>query len=127
MSIQDAKLAVIERTIVGGKTTKGQLIRGMEEGLIRKIGQYVRKHDSMPDFDYLMSEYNDSKHFQQILEKIDISRPDVENVVNRLLRGDVNNYETQADNPDQAKSDKVGRNDPCPCGSGLKFKKCCNV
>jgi hypothetical protein len=20
---------------------------------------------------------------------------------------------------------KVGKNDPCPCGSGLKFKKCC--
>jgi uncharacterized protein YecA (UPF0149 family) len=19
----------------------------------------------------------------------------------------------------------VGRNEPCPCGSGLKFKKCC--
>ena len=19
----------------------------------------------------------------------------------------------------------IGRNDPCPCGSGLKFKKCC--
>jgi len=24
-----------------------------------------------------------------------------------------------------AVSDKVGRNDPCPCGSGKKFKKCC--
>jgi methionyl aminopeptidase len=23
------------------------------------------------------------------------------------------------------KPTKVGRNDPCPCGSGLKFKKCC--
>jgi len=23
------------------------------------------------------------------------------------------------------KGDKVGRNDPCPCGSGLKYKKCC--
>ena len=23
------------------------------------------------------------------------------------------------------KTDKVGRNDPCPCGSGLKYKKCC--
>jgi uncharacterized protein YecA (UPF0149 family) len=22
---------------------------------------------------------------------------------------------------------KVGRNDPCPCGSGLKYKKCCGV
>lgn len=20
---------------------------------------------------------------------------------------------------------RVGRNDPCPCGSGIKFKKCC--
>ncbi|WEM43167.1 YchJ family metal-binding protein [Photobacterium sp. DA100] len=24
-----------------------------------------------------------------------------------------------------AVSDKIGRNDPCPCGSGKKFKKCC--
>ncbi len=24
-----------------------------------------------------------------------------------------------------AVSNKVGRNDPCPCGSGLKYKKCC--
>ena len=23
------------------------------------------------------------------------------------------------------KMDKIGRNDPCPCGSGLKYKKCC--
>ncbi|MGD6540555.1 UPF0149 family protein, partial [Xanthomonas citri pv. citri] len=22
---------------------------------------------------------------------------------------------------------KVGRNDPCPCGSGAKFKKCCGA
>jgi uncharacterized protein YecA (UPF0149 family) len=27
---------------------------------------------------------------------------------------------------EQAKSDRTaGRNDPCPCGSGKKFKKCC--
>jgi hypothetical protein len=26
-----------------------------------------------------------------------------------------------------ATKQKVGRNDPCPCGSGLKFKKCCLV
>ncbi len=23
------------------------------------------------------------------------------------------------------KTNKIGRNDPCPCGSGLKYKKCC--
>jgi len=25
------------------------------------------------------------------------------------------------------RGDKVGRNDPCPCGSGKKYKKCCGV
>ncbi len=30
--------------------------------------------------------------------------------------------------PRQAKkADKVGRNDPCPCGSGKKYKKCCGA
>lgn len=28
--------------------------------------------------------------------------------------------------PVQAKSNKVGRNQPCPCGSGNKYKKCCD-
>ena len=35
----------------------------------------------------------------------------------------------QAPKPTQVirKGPKVGRNDPCPCGSGKKFKKCCAV
>ena len=27
--------------------------------------------------------------------------------------------------PFRREKKKVGRNDPCPCGSGLKYKKCC--
>ncbi|MCB5160538.1 YchJ family protein [Marinomonas algarum] len=27
--------------------------------------------------------------------------------------------------PSHTAVDKVGRNDPCPCGSGKKYKKCC--
>ena len=30
-----------------------------------------------------------------------------------------------AQKPIQRTEPKVGRNDPCPCGSGKKFKKCC--
>jgi preprotein translocase subunit SecA len=26
--------------------------------------------------------------------------------------------------PVRREADKVGRNDPCPCGSGKKYKKC---
>lgn len=29
--------------------------------------------------------------------------------------------------PISARSEKVGRNDPCPCGSGKKYKKCCGL
>ena len=29
--------------------------------------------------------------------------------------------------PYRREEPKVGRNDPCPCGSGKKFKKCCAV
>jgi SEC-C motif-containing protein len=29
--------------------------------------------------------------------------------------------------PLRRSSPKVGRNDPCPCGSGKKFKKCCGA
>ncbi len=25
------------------------------------------------------------------------------------------------------KPPKIGRNDPCPCGSGKKYKKCCGA
>jgi preprotein translocase subunit SecA len=27
--------------------------------------------------------------------------------------------------PSKREAAKVGRNDPCPCGSGKKYKKCC--
>ena len=31
-------------------------------------------------------------------------------------------------NPSQPKvSAKIGRNEPCPCGSGKKYKKCCGA
>jgi uncharacterized protein YecA (UPF0149 family) len=29
------------------------------------------------------------------------------------------------DEPELELHRRVGRNDPCPCGSGLKFKRCC--
>jgi len=34
--------------------------------------------------------------------------------------------EPQASKP-IIKGPKVGRNDPCPCGSGKKYKKCCEL
>ncbi|MHC4850240.1 MAG: SEC-C metal-binding domain-containing protein, partial [Planctomycetota bacterium] len=55
-----------------------------------------------------------------------------------LSHEDVSAYETEADQgpigstpehiePIRRDHPKVGRNDPCPCGSGKKYKKCCGI
>ena len=39
---------------------------------------------------------------------------------------DISDLESLQNRPEQVIAEpKVGRNDPCPCGSGKKFKKCC--
>ena len=34
-------------------------------------------------------------------------------------------YKEQKESTTIRKEKKIGRNDPCPCGSGKKYKKCC--
>lgn len=36
-------------------------------------------------------------------------------------------YKTEKSSKTIVKPPKVGRNDPCPCGSGKKYKKCCGA
>lgn len=50
-----------------------------------------------------------------------------------VLKQELNNYhsdikkamENYINKKPQNKEKKIGRNDPCPCGSGKKYKKCC--
>ena len=34
-------------------------------------------------------------------------------------------WDSDADGSYRRKDKKIGRNDPCPCGSGKKYKNCC--
>ncbi|MEQ1674882.1 MAG: SEC-C metal-binding domain-containing protein [Candidatus Nitrotoga sp.] len=48
----------------------------------------------------------------------------------RILSGNAdypnNPYDPNYDNEPYIRPEpKIGRNDPCPCGSGKKYKKCC--
>jgi SWIM/SEC-C metal-binding protein len=40
---------------------------------------------------------------------------------------DISDLEKALNPPQPVQSEKVGRNDPCPCGSGKKYKKCCGA
>ena len=40
---------------------------------------------------------------------------------------DIADLEKALNPPVPIQSEKFGRNDPCPCGSGKKYKKCCGA
>lgn len=79
---------------------------------------------------YALEGYN---LFQNLLENID------QNISNFLLRTEIRQNTVERQQPKKAqlndgkekvsrgpkKSEKVGRNDMCPCGSGKKYKQCC--
>ena len=43
----------------------------------------------------------------------------------KVVEGTAENRETKEAKKQPKKVVKVGRNDPCPCGSGKKYKQCC--
>ncbi|MFO7637670.1 MAG: SEC-C metal-binding domain-containing protein [Clostridia bacterium] len=50
--------------------------------------------------------------------------PEWDNVLDREKRTAIRKvYNTE----NIARSEKIGRNEPCPCGSGKKYKKCCGA
>ena len=55
---------------------------------------------------------------QQDVEQIQQPKPQ------RVVMSHGDETETQAAAPAKREENKVGRNDPCPCGSGKKYKRC---
>ena len=49
--------------------------------------------------------------------------PQWDNLLDEQTRKDL--YKKQKLSGTVVKGKKIGRNDPCPCGSGKKYKKCC--
>ena len=67
----------------------------------------------------------------QTLQK---SSKEIETELTKALKNSTNNETQISDNIEGRETtvsqpvhntDKVGRNEPCPCGSGLKYKNCC--
>ena len=50
---------------------------------------------------------------RQNIERKEVAKPIINNKDEKTLKGGTR------------KKEKVGRNDPCPCGSGKKYKQCC--
>jgi hypothetical protein len=62
------------------------------------------------------------QRMQEEAERLKQRKDRLEAEKQQLIRQRMEQYEGEGEGPP---SGKVGRNDPCPCGSGKKFKKCC--
>lgn len=55
------------------------------------------------------------------------SLPEWDNIFDEEKRKELFREQRTSRTVVKSKADKVGRNDPCPCGSGKKYKKCCGA
>ena len=69
------------------------------------------------------TEMNDGSRFLQLFGQKEEAGETIEQFTERKIK----HAQEKLRNPKVNKyyQIKVGRNDPCPCGSGKKFKKCC--
>ena len=59
------------------------------------------------------SQYLLKAEIRQNIERKEVAKPIINNREDGTLKGGTH------------KKEKIGRNDPCPCGSGRKYKQCC--
>jgi uncharacterized protein len=90
-------------------------VRAMCNGECPK-NRFIRTPDGEAGLNYLCAGY---KHF------FTHCQPFVKAVAAQWRQQEIEQHKPPARATVVGKNPKPGRNDPCPCGSGLKYKKCC--
>ena len=57
-------------------------------------------------------------------QQLDATHPAAQGIA-QAMQQEGDNHSEQDQTPERRETSKVGRNDPCPCGSGKKYKQCC--
>ena len=96
-----------------------------------KEGIFLRQYaQANPLQAYTMEGYDT---FEQLLNKIDESiaqfllKANIEQntEMKQTIKGNANDHKEKESRKPIVKERKIGRNDPCSCGSGKKYKNCC--
>jgi len=106
--------------------------------IIALLEKNEKKHDRMVAvYDYKKDTWDINYNFKiiqhtdkEIIKQVEFFFPDIRKIFkqrHRILRHLYANYRKRKEESDPipASEQKVGRNEPCPCGSGKKYKHCC--
>ncbi|MBS5065293.1 MAG: SEC-C domain-containing protein [Hungatella hathewayi] len=106
--------------------TEVLIMTGFLDGINESLKGYENPIDTMEEDTVVKIEIDPEKLYYNMVEaKADwlYNLPMWEDILPEEKRKEL--YKEQKKSGTIVKGPKVGRNDPCPCGSGLKYKKCC--
>ena len=106
--------------------TEVLIMTGFLDGINESLKGYENPIDTMEEDTVVKIEIDPEKLYYNMVEaKADwlYNLPMWEDILPAEKRKEL--YKEQKKSGTIVKGSKVGRNDPCPCGSGLKYKKCC--
>jgi curved DNA-binding protein CbpA len=107
-------LVAIEHTILNGKSTYDPQLRRLKEEfpeLYALHGSFFNEALRTRNVDKML--YQREKKYKKLKRRFGIE--------------DEEDSEAPPSGPIRRAQPKVGRNDPCPCGSGKKYKHCCGA
>ena len=99
---------------------------GFLDGINESLKGYENPIDTMEEDTVVKIEIDPEKLYYNMVEaKADwlYNLPMWDQILTEEKRKEL--YKTQKASGTIVKGPKIGRNDPCPCGSGKKYKKCC--
>ena len=102
------------------------IMTGYLDGINESLKEYQNPIDTMEEDTVVKIEIDPEKLYYNMVEaKADwlYNLPMWDEILTQEKRKEL--YKAQKASGTIVKGHKVGRNDPCPCGSGLKYKKCC--
>lgn len=102
------------------------IMTGFLDGINESLKGYENPIDTMEEDTVVKIEIDPEKLYYNMVEaKAEwlYNLPQWDSILEEDKRKEL--YRTQKASGTIRKADKVGRNDPCPCGSGKKYKKCC--
>ena len=102
------------------------IMTGFLDGINESLKDYQNPIDTMEEDTIVKIEIDPEKLYYNMVEaKADwlYNLPMWNDILPQDKRKEL--YKAQKASGTIVKGHKIGRNDPCPCGSGLKYKKCC--
>jgi len=106
--------------------TDVQTMTGFLDGINESLKGYENPVETMDENTVVKIEIDPEKLYYNMVEaKAEwlFSLPQWDQILTEEKKKEL--YKTQKASGTIVKGAKIGRNDPCPCGSGKKYKKCC--